>query len=71
MAIFVLPMSPSGTYTLTINYLGFQTHSEEVSIDEDTADDPAIWVNEAFPSDSLNLATDKRGGLQVFDLQGN
>ena len=38
--------------------------------DEDAADDPAIWVNEATPSDSLILGTDKQGGLLVFDLYG-
>ena len=38
---------------------------------DDAADDPAIWVNEASPGDSLILGTDKQGGLQVFDLDGN
>ena len=38
--------------------------------DEDAADDPAIWVNEATPRDSLILGTDKQGGLQIFDLYG-
>ncbi len=36
----------------------------------DTADDPAIWVNEAAPEDSLVLGTDKRYGLRIYDLQG-
>ena len=39
--------------------------------DDDAADDPAIWVNEASPEDSLILGTDKQGGLQIFDLYGN
>ena len=39
--------------------------------EEDAADDPAIWVNQASPSDSLILGTDKQGGLQIFDLYGN
>lgn len=38
--------------------------------DEDAADDPAIWVNEVTPSNSLILGTDKQGGLQIFDLYG-
>lgn len=38
--------------------------------DEDAADDPAIWVNETAPNDSLILGTDKLGGLQIFDLYG-
>lgn len=36
----------------------------------DAADDPAIWVHATQPTKSRVLATDKQGGLQVFDLQG-
>ncbi len=36
----------------------------------DAADDPAIWVNLADASQSRILGTDKRGGLGVYDLQG-
>ncbi len=36
----------------------------------DAADDPAIWVNEQHPEQSLVLGTDKQGGLLVYDLQG-
>ena len=37
---------------------------------EDAADDPAIWRNAASPSDSLIVATDKKGGLYVYGLDG-
>ncbi|MHA6316380.1 phytase [Altererythrobacter sp. CAU 1778] len=37
---------------------------------EDAADDPAIWRNPAAPEKSLIVATDKKGGLYVYDLQG-
>ena len=36
----------------------------------DAADDPAIWVNAANPAASLNIGTDKKGGLHVYDMQG-
>lgn len=36
----------------------------------DAADDPAIWRNAADPAASLIVATDKRAGLNVYDLQG-
>lgn len=36
----------------------------------DAADDPAIWVDPIDPSNSLVLATDKKGGLAVYDLRG-
>lgn len=37
---------------------------------EDAADDPAIWRNAADPAKSLIVATDKKAGLQVYDLSG-
>ena len=37
---------------------------------EDAADDPAIWRNAADPAASLIVATDKKGGLYVYDLGG-
>ncbi len=36
----------------------------------DAADDPAIWRNAASPADSLIVATDKKGGLYVYGLDG-
>ncbi len=36
----------------------------------DAADDPAIWVNSETPSRSLILGTDKKAGLQLYDLAG-
>lgn len=36
----------------------------------DAADDPAIWVNRADPEKSAVIATDKKRGLVVYDLDG-
>lgn len=36
----------------------------------DAADDPAIWVHPSDPAASLVLATDKKRGLAVYDLEG-
>ncbi|MCE8038670.1 phytase [Halomonas sp. MCCC 1A11062] len=36
----------------------------------DAADDPAIWYNAQAPERSLILGTDKRRGLEVYDLAG-
>lgn len=36
----------------------------------DAADDPAIWRNAADPSRSLIVGTDKKVGLNVYDLSG-
>lgn len=37
----------------------------------DAADDPAIWVNESAPQNSLIFGTNKKQGLHVYDLAGN
>lgn len=37
----------------------------------DAADDPAIWANRADPAASLIIGTDKKGGLDLYDMQGN
>ncbi len=36
----------------------------------DVIDDPAIWHHAVTPAQSRILATDKRNGLEVYDLQG-
>jgi 3-phytase len=38
--------------------------------DGDAADDPAIWIHPRDPSLSTVVATDKQGGLAVYDLDG-
>lgn len=37
---------------------------------DDAADDPAIWYNEAQPEKSLILGTNKKLGLEVYNLEG-
>lgn len=41
-----------------------------VQSENDSADDPAIWVDESAPADSLILGTNKKAGLDVYDLSG-
>ena len=36
----------------------------------DAADDPAIWIDPANPGRALIIATDKKAGLHVYDLDG-
>lgn len=36
----------------------------------DAADDPAIWAHPTDPAKSLVVATDKKAGLYVYDMQG-
>ena len=44
--------------------------TEAVPSEGDAADDPAIWVHPVDAARSLVLGTDKKGGLNVFDLDG-
>lgn len=44
--------------------------TEPVDHDGDAADDPAIWSHPTEPSKSVIIATDKKGGLAVYDLSG-
>ncbi|WCN10892.1 phytase [Marinomonas mediterranea] len=37
----------------------------------DAADDSTVWYNESNPAKSLIIATDKKGGLLAYDLDGN
>jgi 3-phytase len=41
------------------------------TVNDDAADDPAIWRNPADPAASLIVGTDKKAGLHVYDLAGN
>ena len=44
--------------------------TEPVADPCDAADDPAVWVNPVAPAASLIVATNKRRGLAVYDLDG-
>jgi 3-phytase len=44
--------------------------TEPVASANDAADDPAIWVHPTDPSRSLIIGTDKKNGLEVYDLAG-
>ena len=38
---------------------------------DDSADDPAIWINRENLEESVIIGTDKKGGLATYDLDGN
>ena len=46
-----------------------ETPAVGTPMDEDAADDPAIWVDPMDPTQSRIIGTDKKGGLYVYDLQ--
>jgi len=54
----------------TIINIVSNNETDEVGSSGDAADDPAIWINPNNLSQSLILGTDKKSGLNVFDLNG-
>jgi myo-inositol-hexaphosphate 3-phosphohydrolase len=58
-------MSPLPTASVSA-----QLETQPVASLDDAADDPAIWRNASKPEQSLIIATDKRAGIHVYDLQG-
>ena len=55
------------------NTVSVEARAETVpvgTVQDDAADDPAIWRNPARPLASLIVATDKKAGLYVYDLDG-
>ena len=54
------------------NHITADVETDEVlsNYKVDAADDPAIWVNTNDPEKSLVLGTNKKGGVHVYNLQG-
>ncbi len=47
-----------------------ETPAVKAGVDDDAADDPAIWVNPLDSTKSAIIGTVKRYGLEVYDLSG-
>src|SRR5262245_18569974 len=47
-----------------------RAETEPVPSSGDAADGPAVWVHPTYREKSLNLGTDKGGGLHVYSLDG-
>ena len=47
-----------------------ETQSVPQSKNSDSADDPAIWINRKDSLKSVVIGTDKKGGLALYNLQG-
>ncbi|MDX5434715.1 MAG: phytase [Halomonas sp.] len=60
--------APAAAFPLAV--ISAQGETVPVASRGDAADDPAIWYNADAPERSLVLGTDKKRGLEVYDLQG-
>ena len=47
-----------------------ETEAVSAGVDDDAADDAAIWYNYDIPTESLVIGTNKKSGVNVYDLQG-
>ncbi|MFS1522895.1 phytase [Microbulbifer sp. 2304DJ12-6] len=61
--------APSGTGVVAAR-IPARAQTQPVVSAGDAADDPAIWVNPEAPENSLIFGTDKKRGLNVYDLSG-
>src|SRR5690606_16649840 len=60
---------PMSVQQQRIPYVAVHTQTDPVNTSGDAADDPAIWIHPQQPERSLVLGTNKKAGLQVYDLQ--
>ncbi|KRB52891.1 MAG: phytase [Pseudomonadota bacterium] len=60
----------TGTPTNQLALVKPSVETQPVANDGDAADDPAIWVNPIDPAASLIIGTNKKLGLDVYDLDG-
>ncbi|NRA28637.1 MAG: phytase [Parvularculaceae bacterium] len=54
----------------TVPALSAKVETDPVASADDAADDPAIYIDVSDPARSLILGTDKRVGLNIYDLDG-
>ena len=64
-------LSPTSAPARLFKQLPADGETTPVDSAGDAADDPAIWINSQQPTQSRILATNKKRGLMVHDLQGN
>jgi len=54
----------------SVVFADVETYPVDALSEMDAADDPAIWIHPSDPSKSLILATNKKGGITVYNLFG-
>lgn len=62
---------PTATKTDTIVTVFADAQTTPVTSDDDAADDSCIWINPKDVLKSTIIGTNKREGLEVYDLDGN
>ena len=74
MVLLVGCVTSPGSTGAVVPTLSLTADAETVpvgTINQDAADDPAIWRNAQDPAASLIIGTDKKAGLYVYGLDGS
>ena len=66
VVVLVVPLAASAQVDVRA-----RAETDPVPNGGDAADDPAIWLHPTDRDQSLVIGTDKKGGLAVYDLEGN
>lgn len=61
---------PRSTPPIAVNTVAPVVETEQVEDYGDAADDPAIWVHPTHPELSLVIGSQKKRGIEVYDLSG-
>jgi 3-phytase len=64
------PRDPTNPDKSTATVVSASVETEPVRTYGDAADDPAIWVHPTDPSQSLIIGTQKKRGINIYDLTG-
>jgi 3-phytase len=64
------PLGCAGSHAERVPLIEAQAETLVVSSEGDAADDPAVWVHPTAAERSLIIGTDKKEGLNVYDLRG-
>ncbi len=67
----VLAGGPAADALPVVRSVPATAETEPVSHTGDAADDPALWVDPANPANSLIIGNDKKGALEVYNLDGS
>lgn len=62
---------PTGGFDTTAKTVSASVETAPVQTYGDAADDPAIWIHPTDPALSVVIGTQKKHGLNVYDLDGN
>jgi len=60
----------NGDETYSLYTVAASAQTDAVQSNDDAADDAVVWYNKLSPKDTLVIGTNKRWGLEIYDLSG-